>query len=105
MFDLNHGDMNAVVLGHAVAYNAPAIPELMGRMGEALGTDDVAGALFDLARDVGAPTSLREIGMPEDGIDEATRRVVVEAAANVRPPEEPAVRDMIVAAFEGRRPM
>ena len=64
MFDLNHGDMNAVVLGHAVAYNAPAIPELMSRMGGALGADDVAGALFDLAVAIGAPTSLAEIGMP-----------------------------------------
>lgn len=104
MFDLNHGDMNAVVLGHAVAYNAPAIPELMGRMGEALGTDDVAGALFDLARAIGAPTSLREIGMPEDGIDEAARRVVEDAAANVRPPDPDGIRAMLLAAFAGTRP-
>lgn len=104
MFDLNHGDMNAVVLGHAVAYNAPAIPELMSRMGGALGADDVAGALFDLAVAIGAPTSLAEIGMPEDGIDEAARRVVAEAAANVRPPEEPAIRAMLAAAFAGTRP-
>src|SRR5690606_354497 len=99
MFDLNHGDMNAVVLAHAVAYNAPSIPELMRRMGEALGTDDVAGALFDLARDIGAPTSLHEIGMPDDGIDEAARRVVAAAADNVRPPELDGIRAMLRAAF------
>lgn len=104
MFDLNHGDMNAVVLGHAVAYTAPAIPDLMERMGATLDTDDVPGALFDLARDIGAPTSLAEIGMPEDGIAEAARRVVVEAATNVRPPEEPAIRDMLTAAHAGQRP-
>jgi maleylacetate reductase len=104
MFDLNHGDMNAVVLGHAVAYNAPAIPDLMERMADALGTDDVAGALHDLAHDIGAPTSLREIGMPEDGIDEAARRVVEEASANVRPPDEASIREMLHAAFAGTRP-
>lgn len=104
MFDLNHGDMNAVVLGHAVAYNAPAIPDLMQRMGEALHTDDVAGTLYDLARDIGAPTSLAEIGMPEAGIDAAARSIVDEAAANVRPPDEASIREMLHAAFTGARP-
>lgn len=106
MFDLNHGDMNAVVLGHAVAYNAPAIPELMARMADAVGTtpDEVPGALHDLARSIDAPTSLREIGMPEDGIDEAARRTVEEAAANVRRPELDGVRAMLRAAFDGTRP-
>ena len=104
MFGLNHGDMNAVVLGHAVRYNAPAIPDLMERIGVALGTDDAAGALFDLAAAIGAPTSLEAIGMPADGIDEAARRVVTDAAANVRSPEFEGVRAMLQAAYEGRRP-
>jgi alcohol dehydrogenase class IV len=104
MFDLNHGDMNAVVLGHAVAYNAPMIPELMDRMGEAIGSDDVAGALHDLAAAIGAPTSLREIGMPEDGIGEAARRIVVDAALNVRAPEPDGIRAMLHDAFVGQRP-
>jgi maleylacetate reductase len=104
MFGLDHGQMNAVVLGHAVAYNAPAIPEIIERLGEVLATADVAGALYDLAGEIGAPTSLREIGMPEDGIDEAARRVVAEAAANVRPPDPAGITAMLQAAFDGRRP-
>ena len=31
LFGLDHGGMNAVVLGHALAYNAPAIPDAAGR--------------------------------------------------------------------------
>ena len=104
MFDLNHGDMNAAVLGHAVAYNAPAIPAEIRRMGVVLGTDDVPGALFDLAARIGAPTSLAEIGMPEDGIEAAAGVVVEEAAANVRPPEISGVTAMLHAAFVGSRP-
>lgn len=106
MFNLNHGDMNAVVLGHALAYNAPAIPELMVRIGSALGVDatEAPGALFDLAAAIGAPTSLEAIGMPADGLDEAARRAVTEAAANVRPPEEAGIRQMLDDAFHGRRP-
>ncbi len=104
MFNLNHGDMNAVVLGHALAYNAPAIPDVMARLGAVLGVDDAAGAMFELAQAIGAPTDLASIGMPEDGLDEAARRVVVDAAANVRPPEFAAIRSMLDDAFHGRRP-
>ncbi len=106
MFDLNHGDMNAVVLGHALAYNRPAITELMPQIGAALGNgpDGAPAALYDLAESIGAPTSLEAIGMPADGLGEATRRVVVEAAANVRPPEEALIRQMLDDAFHGRKP-
>lgn len=104
MFNLNHGDMNSVVLGHALRYTAPAIPELMTRIADALGTDDAPGALYDLSVAMGAPTSLEAIGMPADGIDEAARRVVIDAAANVQPPEFDGVLAMLTAAFRGDRP-
>ena len=103
-FGLDHGDANAVVLGHTLAYNAPAIPGAVADIEAALGTGDAPGALFDLAAAVGAPTSLAAIGMPQDGLDEATRLVVAEAAANVRPPEPEGIRRMLDDAFAGRRP-
>ena len=43
--------------------------------------------------------------MPADGIDDAARRVVQAAAANIRPPEEGAIRQMLDDAFHGRRPV
>jgi len=106
MFNLNHGDMNAAVLGHALAYNAPAIPDCIARIAGAVGVDAAAvpAAMFDLAAAIGAPTSLEAIGMPADGLDEAARRVVTEAAANVRPPEPAGIRRMLDDAFYGRRP-
>jgi maleylacetate reductase len=104
MFGLNHGDMNAVVLGHALAYTAPAIPDLVDELGSALGVDDPAAALYDLAASIDAPTSLAEIGMPAEGIDDAARRVVVAAATNVRPPELDGIRRMLDDAWRGQRP-
>lgn len=106
MFDLNHGDMNAVVLGHALAYNEPAIGELMPQIASALGVppDRAPLALFELAGTIGAPTSLEAIGMPADGLDEAARRVVEEAAGNVRQPDEASIRQMLDDAFHGRPP-
>ena len=72
------------------------------------GTGDAPGALFDLAAAVGAPTSLAAIGMPADGLDEATRLVVAEAAgqraaagAGGHPPD---ARRHVRGAAPGRRP-
>ncbi len=106
MFGLNHGDMNAAVLGHALAYNSPALGEEMTRIAEAVRTTaaDAPGALYDLAAAIGAPISLESIGMPSSGLDEAARRVAVEAAANVRPPDTQGIRRMLDDAFWGRRP-
>lgn len=112
MFGLDHGAMNAVVLGHATAFNAPAIGPQLERLAGALTLAgrsvptgaDVPGALFDLADDLGCPTSLAAIGMPVDGIAEAARKVVGEAATNVVPPTEEAVAAMLTAAHEGERP-
>lgn len=106
MFNLDHGGMNAAVLGHAVAYNAPAIDEIIDRIAAVIGVaaGDVPAAFFDLAGTIGAPTSLEALGMPADGLDEATRRVVIEAAANVRPPTEDGIQRMLDNAFHGRRP-
>lgn len=106
MFNLDHGSMNAAVLGHAVAYNAPTIGEIIDRIAAVIGVSagEVPAAFFDLALNIHAPTSLEALGMPADGLDEATRRVVIEAAANVRPPTEDGIRQMLDDAFHGRRP-
>lgn len=102
-FNLDHAGMNAVVLPHALAYNAPAMPGIYAQLSEALG-GDAADALWDLARRLDAPASLAELGMPAEGIDEITPAVVEAAAANVRPPDTASVRAMIDDAFHGRRP-
>ena len=106
MFNLDHGGMNAAVLGHAVAYNAPAIGDIIDQIAAVIDVPagEVPAAFFELAGAIGAPTSLEALGMPAGGLDEATRRVVIEAAANVRPPTEDGIRQMLDDAFHGRRP-
>src|SRR5205085_12304306 len=67
-FDLPHAEVHTVVLPHALAYNAEAAPDAMARIGRALGGAEPAHALQGFARVLGAPTSLRAIGMPADGL-------------------------------------
>jgi maleylacetate reductase len=102
---LDHADLNAVVLPHAVAFVAGAVPELR-RVEAALGAEpgDAAGALWDLARSLGAPASLREIGMDHDEIVGAAEA----AAGRVSPRPVPAslgdLRGLLEAAWAGERP-
>ncbi len=106
MFGLDHGQMNSVVLPHAVAYNAPAIPHVLSRIAAAMHTEpaEVPPALFDLSIAIGAPTSIAAIGMPEDGISDAAQRIVAEASGNVRPPTQDGIEEMLRTAFRGDRP-
>lgn len=103
-WSLPHGPINSALLPHVVAFNRPAAPEAVGRVAAALNVPDAAGGLFDLASSMGAPTSLRSIGMREEDIPRAARRAAENVKWNPRAVDEAAVRAVIEAAFEGRRP-
>jgi maleylacetate reductase len=68
-FDLPHAPTHAVVLPYVTAYNSPAASEAARRIGEALGNGDALEGLELLRRETGAPTSLKDLGMPGDGIE------------------------------------
>ena len=75
-FDLPHAETHTVVLPHALAYNAPAAPEAAVRIAAAIGVEDASQCLYDLIGRLGGPRSLREIGMPEDGVERAAALAV-----------------------------
>ena len=106
-FGLAHAHTHAVVLPHATAYNRDAAPQAMLRIRRALGhfdDGDAASGLQALARALGAPTSLREIGMPEGGLDAAAALAVQNPYWNPRPIEQPAIRSLLDDAWHGRVP-
>jgi alcohol dehydrogenase class IV len=103
-FDLPHAETHAVILPHAVAYNAAAAPEAVGRVARALGAHDAAEALYDLNVAIGAPTALRAVGMPEEGLDRAADLAVANPYFNPRPLDRDAIRALLQAAWAGDRP-
>ncbi|WP_066818696.1 maleylacetate reductase [Sphingomonas mali] len=103
-FDLPHAETHAIVLPHALAYNAPAIPEAMAMLRQALGDENPAHALYTLTERVGAPRALRLIGLPESGIDTATDQVLENAYWNPRPLTRAALRELIARAWSGESP-
>jgi maleylacetate reductase len=104
LFNLPHAETHTVILPHALAYNGPAVPDTIARIALALGVSDPALGLYELARELHAPLSLREIGMPEGGIDQAADLAVMNPYWNPRPIERSAIRDLIARAWSGAPP-
>jgi len=104
-FNLPHAPTHAIVLPHAMAYNAPAAPAAMAAIRRALdATEPVPVALQRLARALGAPTSLREIGMPEEGLERVADLAVSRPYPNPRPLERAPLRALLQHAWEGLPP-
>lgn len=70
-FAMPHAETHTVILPHAVAYNAPYAKEAVARVAKAMGVDNAAQGLFDLAKDHGAPYSLKALGFKEEDLEEA----------------------------------
>jgi maleylacetate reductase len=103
-FNLPHAETHAIVLPHVMAYNMPAAAEAFSRIKRAIGHEDPSSAFFSLAAAFKVPLSLREIGMPFDGIDRALELTLKDPYWNPRPLECLPLRNLIHDAWQGTRP-
>lgn len=102
-FGLPHAEVHTVILPHALAYNTPAAVAELAPLAQVLG-DDPARALHRLARELGAPTSLAELGMAESDIDRAAALATQNAYPNPHPVERGPIRDLLARAWRGEQP-
>jgi len=77
----------------------------MARIARALVAKSAASGLFDLAQKLGAPTSLRQLGLEESALDKAADMAVAAPYPNPRPLERAALRQLLQNAYDGRRPV
>ena len=103
-FNLPHAETHTILLPHTLAYNAVAAPEAMARIGRALGAEDPVAGLSRLLEGLGAPRSLRDIGMPVDGIELAVRLAIQNSYPNPEPLTEAGLRGLLTRAFDGQSP-
>ena len=80
LYDVPHGEANAILLPHTMRYNLDACADRQRLIAEAIGvasssmSDEDAGlaaadAVDGLCRDLELPRTLREVGVPEDGLE------------------------------------
>jgi len=103
-YNLPHADTHTIVLPHTVAFNREAAPEAMRIAAEALGAKDAARGIYDLIKRIGAPIALKDIGMPEDGLDRAAQLATENPYYNPRKVEYAGVRELLENAYRGIRP-
>ena len=103
-FNLPHAETHTVILPHATAYNAKGAEAAMARTARALGAKSAAQGLYDLAVKLKAPLTLKELGMPEQGLDKAADLAAANPYANPIPIARDAIRHLLDDAYNGRRP-
>ncbi|CAB3810723.1 maleylacetate reductase [Paraburkholderia fynbosensis] len=101
LFDLPHAQTHAILLPYALTYNAPAIPEALTRLGRAMDAECAIGALIHLEGACGIPLALRDIGMPEEGVERAVEEALANPYNNPRPIEPAPLREILSRAWAG----
>ena len=80
LYDVAHGEANAILLPHTMRFNLDASAERQALIAEAMGlnttgmTPEDAGlaasdAVYQLCRKLDLPSTLREVGVPEEGLE------------------------------------
>jgi maleylacetate reductase len=92
-YGLSHGALNAICLPPALRFNEPVAAGAIARLADALGAEDAAAKVEELAR-LGGYERLRDLGVPEDELAE------VAAAAAARPGARANPRPASVAEVE-----
>ena len=94
-----HGALNALTLPAALRFNQPAAEDAVARFGEALGSEDPAAKVEELAR-LGGYERLRDLGIPEDAPAEVAESVAARPGAQANPrPVTPADVEALVRSI------
>ena len=104
-FDLPHAETHAVLLPHAIAFNARAVPELLSPICDIFGGSNAGKALHDFATKLNAPLSLKSIGMEESDLDRAAELATMKPYWNPQRVERESIRALLQSAFDGTPPV
>jgi alcohol dehydrogenase class IV len=112
LLDLPHGVINGVLLPHVIRFNAEADPEPYKVIATCLGVSDpgapaaeaaleLADRIDRLARDVGVPRGLAELGVGEEDLPRLAKTALQDAcmSTNPRPADETQMHALFRAAL------
>lgn len=103
-FGLPHAHTHAVILPHALAYNAPCAEPAMQRLARALGADDGPQRLFELLHLLGLPTSLQALGLPQAALAQGVELALSNPYWNPRPLTHEGLLGLLQRAWQGQPP-
>jgi len=107
-FNLPHAETHTIVLPHALSYNLSALPQsTVKKLSKAFtGNEDgdpIAGLnnLMSKLSQGGVKRALKDLGMPEDGIDKAVDAAIKNPYWNPREIKKDGIREVIRRAWAG----
>ncbi|MBV6659142.1 MAG: maleylacetate reductase [Devosiaceae bacterium] len=103
-FDLPHAETHAIVLPHAIAYNAAAARDELQPICDLFGGREPGASLHAFGQSVDAPIALRDLGLQEADLEKAADLAVAKSYPNPRPIEREAIRALLQAAWAGEPP-
>ncbi|KUI64218.1 Maleylacetate reductase [Cytospora mali] len=100
---LPHAETHTAVLPHALAYNAPRVPDAMAKLAEALpgSNGDAIHGLNVLLEKLQVKRGLKEFGMKESDIDKAADIAVSNPYWNPREIQREPIRELIRRVWAG----
>ncbi|KAF2809396.1 putative maleylacetate reductase [Mytilinidion resinicola] len=104
-FNLPHAETHTIILPHALAYNAPAIPEAMQKLAEVLpdSDGDAIKGLNVLLERLGVRTALKDFGLTEEDVTKAAEIALSKPYPNPRTLEMASIQELIRRAWVGEK--
>jgi alcohol dehydrogenase len=96
LFKVPHGLANSVLLPHVMMYNLDECPDRYALVAQGMGLDTngmsdeeagaaAADAVWELTKKMGVPQQLRDVGVPEDGLEEASEMCLYDGSVVYNP--------------------
>jgi maleylacetate reductase len=106
MFAAPHAETHAILLPYVIGFLRPAVSEPVARLASSLGTSagELEHEIWSLARSVGTPHGLRDIGLSRTQIDRAVSAAVDRSLPSPRPLDAEALGACLHAAWSGESP-
>lgn len=103
-FNTPHAETHAILLPHSVAYNARVTSIGTNKIAEIMQVKNAAIGIHELAKKVGSPTSLKEIGIKKEDLDKAVTVAMEMSINNPEPVTADRLRQLLENAYHGHVP-
>lgn len=107
-FNLPHAEAHAITLAYSIHYNRNADIRAMDKLAEALNVrsrEEIGLAIYRLNQSLGIKMALKEIGLPEEGLDKVARIVCDSPYYNPRDYNKEELKGLLEKTYEGLPPV
>lgn len=103
-FDLPHAETHAVILPHAIAFNARAAGQELAPISRIFNNPSPGKALHSFAKRLGAPMALKDLGLRKQDLDKAAELATAKPYWNPQKVTKEDIATLLAAAWEGDQP-